>query len=119
MTFRRSNQKPRTKKSHVMEQIFLSPVKNTKNSQRIREIVLPFYISWVDTGIFITNFCDFNFVCVTFYIFLHFVFNSIPSSCDRVATPLSEMSWTSYGSFHDFSILVPFLDDFLALKSKN
>ena len=37
MTFRRSNQKPRTKKSHVMEQIFLSPVKNTKNSQRIRE----------------------------------------------------------------------------------
>jgi hypothetical protein len=23
--------------------------------------VLPFYINWVDTGIFITNFCDFNF----------------------------------------------------------
>jgi hypothetical protein len=22
--------------------------------------VLPFYINWVDTGIFITNFCDFN-----------------------------------------------------------
>jgi hypothetical protein len=38
MTFRRSNQKQRTKKSHVIEQIFLSPVKkNTKNSQRIRE----------------------------------------------------------------------------------
>ena len=37
MTFRRSNQKPRTKKSHVMEQIFLSLVKNMKNSQRIRE----------------------------------------------------------------------------------
>lgn len=37
MTFRRSNQKPRTKKSHVMEQIFLSPVTNTKNNQRIRE----------------------------------------------------------------------------------
>jgi IS4 transposase len=28
------------------------------------------------------------------------------------------MSWTSYGPFHDFSILDPFLDDFLALKSK-
>ena len=41
MTFRRSNQKPRTKKSHVMETKFLSPVKNTvknmKNSQKIRE----------------------------------------------------------------------------------
>jgi hypothetical protein len=38
MTFRRSNQKQRTKKSHVIEHIFLSPVKkNTKNSQRIRE----------------------------------------------------------------------------------
>jgi hypothetical protein len=31
---------------------------------------------------------------------------------------LSEMSWTSYGPFYDFSILDPFLDDFLALKSK-
>jgi hypothetical protein len=37
----------------------------------------------------------------------HFVFNSIPSSCARVTTPLSEMSWTSYGPFHDFSILDP------------
>ena len=33
----KSNRKPRAKKSHVMEQIFLSPVKNTKNNQRIRE----------------------------------------------------------------------------------
>jgi hypothetical protein len=46
------------------------------------------------------------------------MFNSIPSSCVRVATPISEMSWTSHGPFHDFSILDPFLDDFLALKSK-
>jgi hypothetical protein len=30
----------------------------------------------------------------------------------------NQMSWTSYGPFHDFSILDPFLDDFLALKSK-
>ena len=44
MTFRRSNQKPRTKKSHVMEQIFLSPVKNTKNSQRIREDTIQNFI---------------------------------------------------------------------------
>ena len=44
MTFRRSNQKPRTKKSHVMEQIFLSLVKNTKNSQRIREDTIQNFI---------------------------------------------------------------------------
>jgi hypothetical protein len=44
MTFRRYNQKPRTKKSHVMEQIFLSPVKNTKNSQRIREDTIQNFI---------------------------------------------------------------------------
>ena len=83
--------------------------------------LLPFYINWVDTGIFITNFCDFNFVCVAYFfkcLMLYFVFNSIPSSCVRVATPIYEMSWTSYGPFHDFSILDPFLDDLLALKSK-
>ena len=51
-------------------------------------------------------------------LMLHFVFNSIPSSYVRVATPLSEMSWTSYGPFHDFSILDPLLDHFLVLKSK-
>jgi hypothetical protein len=41
-----------------------------------------------------------------------------PSSYVRVATPFSEMSWTSYGPFHDFSILDPLLDHFLVLKSK-
>ena len=47
MTFRRSNQKPRTKKSHVMEQIFLSSVKNTKNSQRIREATITNNVSHI------------------------------------------------------------------------
>jgi hypothetical protein len=59
---------------------------------------LDVYINWVDTGIFITNFCDFNFGSTYFFkcLMLHFVFNSIPSSCVRGTTPLSEMSWTSY-----------------------
>jgi hypothetical protein len=38
MTFRRSNQKPRAKKSHVMEHIFLSPVKKLEEQPKIREI---------------------------------------------------------------------------------
>jgi hypothetical protein len=34
MTFRISNQKPRTKKSHVMEFFFLLPVKKTRRTAK-------------------------------------------------------------------------------------
>ena len=85
--------------------------------------MLPLYINWVDTVYSLLTFVtSISFASRSTYFFkclmLHFVFNSIPSSCVRVATPLSRMSWTSYGPFYDFSILDPFLDDFLALKSK-
>jgi hypothetical protein len=40
MTFRRSNQKPRTKKSHVMEQFFLSPVKKTRRTAKKLEVIV-------------------------------------------------------------------------------